>query len=392
LLLVFLVLGGCGREPAREPPRTGAFHLLQAGQLPQFVDDLDPQSLKVAIARSLSFLDRSHQDQSFPLGDRNLSAEDLRATLNHFQGLLESGGLNSSSIARSFDVYWATSAESPRDSLITGYYEPILEGCAEHEQSRCHPIYGVPSDLVTVELAAFETGGFPVERLVGRLDGRKIVPYFSRAQIDGENKLARTAQPVAWVRDAVAAYFLHVQGSGIVQMPDGRILRLGYAGSNGHPYKSIGKVLIDRGILTRDTTSLQSIRDTLRQHPEYRDEVMWQNPSYVFFRQTENGPNGSLNVPLTEGRSIATDSQLHPRGGLAFLETTRPRLDQNGQPVGQDPLRRWVLNQDTGGAIKGAGRTDLFCGTGEEAEQLAGHMKQPGKLYFLVKKKGHGSR
>jgi membrane-bound lytic murein transglycosylase A len=162
---------------------------------------------------------------------------------------------------------------------------------------------------------------------------------------------------------------------------------VGYAGANGRPYRSIGKALIDSGAITADEMSLQAIRKYLESHPEKRDETMWYNESYVFFKWVSEGPLGSLDTVLTAGRSIATDPKFHPRASLAFLVSQEPRYDSSGHVEGWDRIGRWVLNQDTGGAIKGPGRVDLFCGTGEAAEKMAGPMKQPGELYYFIKKK-----
>jgi membrane-bound lytic murein transglycosylase A len=191
---------------------------------------------------------------------------------------------------------------------------------------------------------------------------------------------------LVWLKDPVKAFFLHVQGSGAIHLPDGRLLRVGYAGKNGRPYRSIGQYLIEKGEIAPEAMSLQAIEAYLEEHPERIEEVLWHNESYIFFRKIDKGPVGSISVVLTAGRSIATDPAFYPRGGLAFLKTQQPVLDDSGEVTGWKPLNRWVLNQDTGGAIKGYGRVDLFAGSGKEAEWVAGRLKHSGMLYFLVKK------
>jgi membrane-bound lytic murein transglycosylase A len=247
-------------------------------------------------------------------------------------------------------------------------------------------LYGVPPDLLTVDLAAFNNIRFAGEQLVGRLKDKRVIPYYTRAEIDGEQKLEGAECKLVWLRDPVDIFFLHIQGSGMIRMPGGQYRRVGYAGTNGRPYRSIGKDLLDKGVLKPEEISLQTIREYLRGHPEVRNEIMWRNESYVFFRWVKEGPVGSLNVPLTAGRSIAMDGRYQPRGALAFLFSEKPQLDLKGEVRGWEPLHRWVLNQDTGGAIKGVGRVDLFCGTGEAAESIAGRLKQDGKIYFLIKR------
>jgi membrane-bound lytic murein transglycosylase A len=378
-------VGGCS-PPPKEPSRVTVFERVPREELPEFSDDLDPQSLRKAIERSLTFFDRISGHQTLTLGETELPVEVFKTSLLHFLKLLEGNALNTDSVAQSFDVYRAGSERGSEQPLVTGYYEPILEGLLEQDGNFCYPLYGVPPDLLTVELASFDPVRFPGERLVGRIQGSRVVPYYTRAEIDGEKRLEHCGCQLAWLRDPVDVFFLHVQGSGIVKLTDGRLLRIGYAGANGRPYKSIGKVLIDRGVMSSEEMSLQAIRTYLRNHPEVRDEVLWHNESYVFFRWVKEGPMGSLNVALTAGRSIATDPRYHPKGAVAYLETIQPQIDEGGQVLGWEPLRRWVLNQDTGGAIKGPGRVDLFCGSGDQAESIAGRMKHPGQLYFLVKK------
>jgi len=363
-----------------------AFERVSKDKLPKFQDDLDPQSLRTAIERSLTFFDRLPGERTFSLGAAGVSAETIKKSLLDFLKLLEEDRLNPDSVAQVFDVYCTGNEKTTEQPLVTGYYEPIVQGRIEREGDFAYPIYGVPPDLLTIELASFDPVRFPRERLVGRIQGNRVVPYYSRAEIDGERKLQQCGCELTWLRDPVDVFFLQVQGSGIVQLTDGRLLRIGYAGANGRPYKSIGKVLIDNGAMSSEEMSLQALRTYLRDHPENRDEVMWKNESYVFFRWVKEGPMGSLNVPLTAGRSIATDPRYCPGGAVAYLETMKPRIDETGQVLGWEPLRRWVVNQDTGGAIKGPGRVDLFCGTGDEAEGIAGRLKHPGKLCFLMKK------
>jgi membrane-bound lytic murein transglycosylase A len=379
------LVGACS-QPPKEPSKAATVELVPREKQPIFDDDLDPQSLRTAIERSLDFFDRLPASQTSPLGEIELSREVLKNSLLHFLELLDGNRLNAASVAESFDVYRVGGDKNAEQSLVTGYYEPVVAGRLEQDSSFCYPLYGVPPDLLTIELASFDPVRFPGERLVGRLQGSRVVPYYTRAEIDGGKKLEPYRCQLAWLRDPVEAFFLHVQGSGIIQLPDGRSLRIGYAAANGRPYRSVGKVLIDRGVVSREEMSLQAIRAYLRHHPEDRDGVMWHNESYVFFRWIAEGPLGSLNVPLTPGRSLATDPRYHPRGALAYLETRNPRTDASGHIIDGEPLRRWVLNQDTGGAIKGPGRADLFWGTGDEAEEQAGRMKHPGKLYFLIKK------
>lgn len=266
------------------------------------------------------------------------------------------------------------------EGLFTGYYEPLLKGALRSGGGYTVPLYALPPDLVTVNLGAFrpELRG---ERISGRVVQGELKPYDSRGEIDG-GALEFRAPVIAWVDDPVDAFFLHIQGSGRVALADGEVLRVGYAGTNGHPYVSIGRYLIDNGILTPEEVSLPSIRSWLASRSDAGQSVMAQNPSYVFFRLLEeDGPLGSQGAVLTAGRSIAVDRRHIPLGVPVWLDIVAPNADP-AQPDG--PLRRLVIAQDTGGAITGPLRGDFFWGFGPDAGAIAGRMKHPGRLYLLL--------
>jgi membrane-bound lytic murein transglycosylase A len=267
--------------------------------------------------------------------------------------------------------------------LITGYYEPLLAGSRAPDARYRYPLYARPADLLTVELASLypELEG---KRVRGRLVGNKVMPYFSRAEID--HGAAFTATPLYYVDDAMAAFFLHIQGSGRLQLPDGAVVRLGYADQNGHPYRAIGSVLVQRGEIDRDNLSMQTIKEWGRQHPDALPALLDENPSYVFFREVLppapgsldakiDGPIGALGVPLLAQRSIAIDRLFLPLGAPFFLDAVDPN--------GGAPLQRLTMAQDTGGAIRGGIRADFFCGTGKDAGEVAGRMKETGRLWLL---------
>jgi membrane-bound lytic murein transglycosylase A len=214
--------------------------------------------------------------------------------------------------------------------------------------------------------------------------GWRDLRYLSRADIEA-GQLGAAARPLAWARDPIDVFFMEVEGSGTLRFPDGREVRVGPAATNGRPYRSIGRLLIDEGRLTEETVSMQSIRTWLKENPSERARVLRYNQSVVFFRRLDGPPLGSLGVPLTPARSIATDARIFPAGGLAFIRTERPLRLPDGRVV-WSPISRFVLNQDTGGAIRGPGRVDVFWGRGGAADLAASEMKQLGDLYFLVPK------
>ncbi|MEP7312441.1 MAG: murein transglycosylase A [Pseudomonadota bacterium] len=271
--------------------------------------------------------------------------------------------------------------------LITGYYEPVLRGARSRGAGFEVPLYAVPDDLVTVDLGEL----YPAlkgERIRGRLTGRRVVPYYDRAALTRGDLLR--GKEIVFVDSAVDAFFLQIQGSGRVTLPDGQVLRLAYADQNGHPYRAIGRYLVDRGELTVEQATAPGLRQWLRDHPERLAEVLNANPSVVFFREEKlidqaAGPRGALGVPLTAGRSIAIDPRQLPLGAPVFLATTWPPANDaaNAQRATSAPLARLMLAQDTGGAIRGPVRADLFWGLGPQAGELAGTLRQQGRLWLL---------
>ena len=263
--------------------------------------------------------------------------------------------------------------------LVTGYYEAMLYGARKRGGDYQTPLYRVPDDLLTIDLGSVYPD-LKGRRLRGRLQGKTVVPYSSRAEIA---RAPLAGKELLWVSDPVEAFFLEVQGSGRVQLDSGETVRVAYGDQNGHPYKAIGRWFVEQGIMTPDQVSAQSIRAWLAANPERRQELFNVNPSYVFFREEKVtdpnvGPRGSLNVPLTPGRSVAIDRSILPLGAPIWLSTSFPK---DGAP-----LQRLVMGQDTGGAIRGAVRADFFYGFGPEAVENAGLMKQPGQLWVLLPK------
>ena len=266
--------------------------------------------------------------------------------------------------------------------LFTGYYEPLLHGSRKRHGRYKVPIYTRPPELVMVDLGRFRED-LKGTRIAGKVKNGSLVPFADRRAID-EGALAGRKLEIVWVDDPIGAFFLHVQGSGRVRLAEGGEMRIGYAAQNGHPYTAIGREMIQRGILTRDTASLQSIRAWLETHPEQMKEILEKDASYVFFQEVKGeGPLGAEGVPLTPGRSLAVDLRYLPLGAPLWLASRMPSPRQE-EP---DPkLRRLFIAQDTGGAIRGIVRGDVFWGFGEEAESLAGRMKHRGRYWVLLPK------
>ena len=266
------------------------------------------------------------------------------------------------------------------EGLITGYYEPVLSGSRKRSSRYRYPIYSKPKDLLVVELSSLypELAGRPVR---ARLKGKRVVPYYTRRQLENGNKPG-SDNVLLWTDNAVDVFFLHIQGSGRVRLRGGAEIAVGYADQNGHPYQSIGSKLIRWGELEAEQVNMYSIREWIKANPARAERLLNSNPSYIFFEERKvdlAGPLGSLNVPLTPGRSLAVDRRVVPLGSLVWLDASLPAKGEEPE----EPYQRLMAAQDTGGAIKGAVRADVFFGRGSEAEYYAGNMKQPGRMYVL---------
>jgi membrane-bound lytic murein transglycosylase A len=278
-----------------------------------------------------------------------------------------------------FTAYQATNLDASDTGLITGYYQPLLKGSRFKSAKYPYPLYSRPDDLITVELASL----YPElanKRIRGRLTENKLIPYYNRAEIDQEPSPLR-GKELIWVDDIIDLFFLQIQGSGIVQLESGAQIPVGYADQNGHSYQSIGRLLIERGELTPDKASMQGIKDWARNNLDKLPELLNSNPSYVFFRELPAGlpgPIGALGVPILAERSLAIDPKHIPLGAPLFLSTTYPNSEK--------PLKRMMIAQDTGGAIKGGVRADFYWGAGHQAGRQAGAMKQRGRIWVLLPK------
>ena len=282
-----------------------------------------------------------------------------------------------------FLPYRVANADGSVDGVVTGYYEPLLRGSRNKEGPYRYPLYAAPEDLLIVDLAEINPE-LKHLRLRGRLEGRRVVPYYQRAEIE-RGLPALAGKELLWVDDPVDLFFLQIQGSGRVRLPTGELVRVGYADQNGQPYRSIGRYLVEQGELKLEQASMQGIKAWGAANPARLDALLNQNPSYVFFHELQNadgsplttaGPVGALGVALTPERSIAIDPRYIPLGAPVFVATTWPNSAQ--------PLERLMLAQDTGGAIRGAVRADFFWGFGEAAGAQAGRMRQSARMWVLL--------
>jgi len=388
MLLALLILAGCAVQPASPPPGDSSGACPAPAPCPACPACPTAEPPKPP-ARPLQ---EAHWGDLHGWADDDLG--EAHGALLHSCGVLsrqtpwraacdEAAALKPDrrSLRRFFEAHFrpwrVVNPDESREGLVTGYYEPLLRGRRDRSKATPHAIYGVPDDLLVVDLGELypELKNF---RLRGRIEGRKVVPYWSRAEL-AQHEARLAGKALFWVADPIELFFLQVQGSGRIELPDGSRVRVGYADQNGHPYHSIGRWLVERGELRLEQASMQGIQAWARANPARLGELLNANPSYVFFREqpgSRGGPIGALGVPLTAGRSIAVDPRNIPLGAPVFLATTHPG--------GEQPLRRLVLAQDTGGAIKGAVRADFFWGFGAEAGALAGRMRQKGEMWVLL--------
>ncbi|MBU0481535.1 MAG: murein transglycosylase A [Proteobacteria bacterium] len=354
--------------------------VVSVADVPGFFDDLAGAGIDEALATSLEYYGSQPPERRYVICNRSYRASEMVETLVEFRAVYQRVGNRTElqgALQEKFELCPAAGGAG-RDGrmLVTGYFEPVVAGSLVKKPPFVYPVYSAPPDLV---VRGDETG---------RIENGRLVPYWSRAEIEERGVLA--GQELVYLADRVEAFILHVQGSGKVRLRDGRTLDLQFAAKNGRPYRSIGKLLVDRGAMDLEQVSLPAIISYLEAHPREVDEILKYNESYVFFRWGgggRKGPLGSLGRVLTPGRSVAVDNDCFAPGAPAYLETRKPLFAKDNLIIGWAPLKRFVFSHDTGSAIKGSGRLDLFLGGGTQARAAAGNLKSPGRLYFLVKKK-----
>jgi len=352
---------------------------------PKFTDDPGGTGLKEAIAYHIKSMEKKNLDEEVRLGQLMVPRKRILDTLQGLLQLIDDKGFDSlpREIPRRFLVYQASGLSKRGDVLFTGYYQPVIDARREPDSEYKYPLYRKPQDLQVLDLGKINHK-YAGERIGLRVEEGVIKPYHDRKAIDAETALAGKGLELVYLRDFLDRYFLHVQGSGVMKFENGREVKVRFASSNGLPYVSLGKLLIEDQKISRDRMSLKAIREYYDDNPEEMEQYLNRNPRYIFFEEFSGAVNGSEGVALTPGRSIATDKNLFPGGGLAFITCKRPQRNAAGAVVSWSQMHRFVVDQDTGAAIKGPGRVDVFWGTGEEAGNTAGGFKEMGELYYLL--------
>lgn len=375
LIALILSVSACVRAvPKPYPPPQDIFVPVRAADM-DFFDDLDRAPLETAIERSIRYYEGAGSNNTFRIAGRVINARSFKNTLVAFLKLLREEGdaeVLNNKIAAQFDVYRVAGNDAGL-AFFTGYYEPLLEGSLVPSEKYKYPLYRVPPDLIRKE------------NRIGRMKNGEFVPYYSRHEIDAQGVLRGRNLEIAWVSDPVDLFSLHIQGSGKIMLEDGRLLTVGFAQSNGRPFRSVTRFMLDTGGISPGDASYRHTYLREKSDEEMYD-MMAHNERYIFFRFLDSEPIGSLGEPVTPDRSIATDPDFFPEGALAFIRLRKPVFDADGQVRGRVSFSRFVLSQDKGSDIKGPGRVDLFCGFGAQAEYTAGTLKEQGELYLLLQK------
>jgi peptidoglycan lytic transglycosylase A len=378
-LLTVLALVACAPEqdPDRAVSPPVSYERTDLSALPAWDSDRVSEALP-ALKRSCGKLRRQSDTDTIAPAEIGGTVAAWREACDALSRLSDGSG---DAAVRDFLSTWFVAYEvraGDGAGLFTGYYEPELNGSLEQREGFDTPLLARPSDLVLVNLGDWRAG-LRGERIAGRLRSGRLIPYESRAEIE-TGALGDNVETLAWIDDPVDVFFLHIQGSGRIRLDNGQVLRVGYDGHNGHSYYPIGRYLVENGEIDKDAISLQTIRAWLHAHPEQMRGVMDLNPSYIFFRTIDgDGPIGAQGVALTAGRSLAVDRRYIPLGAPVWLDVDYP--DESG-----NPLQRLVVAQDTGGAIKGGVRGDVFWGHGPTAAEKAGPMAATGRYFVLLPK------
>ena len=381
--LIILSVAGCTRTVTRMPaPSADALIAVPAEQV-DLNDDLDFASLELAIDRSVKYYEDSSQNSVYRMADKLIGAKQLKESLLAFRKIIKNDASNEekkNQIRQDFDIYRAAGDDEYGGVLFTGYYEPLLEGSLTQTDKYRYPLYKPPPDLVMKAISKNETK-------ISRMKNGEAVPYYTRREIDVDGVLKGRGLELLWVADPVELFTLHIQGSGKIKLEDGRMLTVSYAQTNGWPFRSVTRYMLDNGMIKGSESSYRNVKKFLKSKEEQElFEILSYNERYIFFRFVEKEPIGSLGQPVTPDRSIATDPDYFPQGALAFIRLRKPLFDAEGNIKERVPFSRFVLSQDKGSAIKGPGRVDLFCGFGANAQSTAGSLKEKGELYFLIKK------
>jgi membrane-bound lytic murein transglycosylase A len=385
LIAILLTLAGCRapqppKDYARQlpPGATALRKIVNPADKPDFtIASFDLENLQQAISNSLNYMAKPSSQTFFPHG--HITHDHATASLHRFSQFLESGlrgrQLNEA-IRRDFDVYVSVGCDDAGTVLYTGYYTPIFDGSTQRTERFKYPLYKQPPDLVKASNG----------KVLGkRLSNGRVTDYPTRQQIENSGMLK--GNELVWLSNPFEVYICHVQGSAYIKLPDGKIVTAGYAASNGRPYHSVSKEMVADGTIPVEHMSLTTMINYFRDHQKDIARYTHTNPRYIFFQLTDSAPRGSINEPVIAMRTIATDKTVYPRASLAFISAKLPvKVAGN---IESRSYTGFVLDQDTGGAIRAPGRCDVYMGRGNDAGRMAGQTYQEGKLYYLFLKSSY---
>ncbi len=389
-LFFSLGLAGCVTVVQAPPAPAGApgFRRLASSEIPAFADDLPPAGLEPAIRRSLDYLAGLDPKKTLQFADRKLTPAEASEGLRRFLSLYKEARSPEElrhGLAKDFQVYESLGPDGKGAAMFTAYYEPTVEARLAPDARFRYPLYRKPADLVEADLEVLNPK-LQGEKVWGKVQDGKLVPYLSREQIDYDGALKGRGLELVWVDNAWDAITIHIEGSSRLSLPDGSTRRAKFAASNGLPFKSPGMALVEMGRFKKNELNAAKVRQYLLDHPEIEKTVFTRDPRYTFFslEDAKDGPIGTVGQPLVAERSIAVDAHQTPLGLLAYFELPLPDADADGKPLPDRKGSRFVLCQDTGGAIQGPGRVDIFMGDGPRAKSIAGRVLTPGRLFIVL--------
>lgn len=378
--------------PVPLPPPSALFRVSPEAS-PDFNDDADTASLRSAALQSQRYYQSRPPEEVYTLASDTYTARDLADSMGSFISLLDNAKSPEewkAAVRKDFQTYQSVGTDANHTVTFSSYYEPSIPARLHRTQEYRYPIYGRPQDLIDVDLGLFNKA-YQGSRISGRRQGNKLVPYYTRADIDSRKILKGQRLVIAWARDPLDIFFMQVEGTGWLRVGKNKQVRIRYDGDNGRRYRSVGLYLLNSGKIPTKQLSHDQFQRYMSDHPKERQGYLNYDERYIFFRIDRSTASvyayGNLEVPLTPGRSIATDPKLFPKSMMAWISTQQPVFDDQGVEVSSAPLNRFMFSQDEGGAIQGPGRVDYFAGNGPAAERFATHFWVKGTLYFLVKKK-----
>lgn len=394
--ILFLLLSPAAAQTSTAPVAAPvpALRLAAEEEYPRFEDSFKSKAGLIKAARkAIKYLEALPPTRTIKVADRDYGPAQLIDTAKAIAELAakaKTADEFDAAVREGFDVFQSAGLDGNGRVVFSSYYQPVLKASAKKTAAFPYPLYRRPKDMVEVDAAAFDKTSGDASWLGRVTKEGKVVPYYTREEIDRRKALAGKRLEIAWIKDRFDALDLHIQGSGILKYPDGKEKLVKYAATNGKTYNSVGLTLVKAGVFARDEITHDKLREYLRKNPDAESWILAANPRYVFFELSplpaDGEPFGATQQSLVPARAIAVDPAFMPLGGLYFFTTTSPQADKDGRVLGMSENARFAFGLDTGGAIKSPGRVDIYAGHGPQAAATARGQWADGKLYLLIKK------